>query len=103
MITASSTPVARPLPLNTARRAPAIPKNPTMATRKARRRNPSGVVRALVNPRTRGTWLAAASGQMLRHRPGATKKVIGSSGTITPKKTNRPPAGRTKSATHSAR
>ena len=39
--------------------------------------------------------MVAASGQMLRHSPGATKNRIGSSGTITWKKTNSPAAGRT--------
>jgi hypothetical protein len=47
--------------------------------------------------------LEAASGQMLRHSPGAVKNRIGSSGTITLKNQNCPPAGRMNSVTHSAR
>ena len=55
-----------------------------------------------MKPSTRGVWLEAASGQMLRHSPGATKKRMGSSGTITLKKANSPPAGRMNRATTSA-
>ncbi len=57
----------------------------------------------MVKPRTRGAWLAAASGQILRHRPGAVKNRIGSSGTMTLKNQNCPPAGLIHSPTHSAR
>lgn len=57
---------------------------------------------ARVNPRTRGAWLAAASGQMLRQRPGARKNTRGSSGTRTCQKMRRAPAGRVTNATHMA-
>jgi hypothetical protein len=103
MVSESSTPVAGPLVLNRAIRLLVIPKNRTIETTTPDRRSQSGGVSARVKPSTRGAWLEAASGQMLRHRPGAVKNRIGSSGTITLKKANRPPAGRMNSATHSAR
>ena len=103
MASESSTPVAVPLVLNKAIRALVIPKNSTIEMTTPYRRSQSGGVNARVKLSTRGVWLEAASGQMLRHSPGATKNRIGSSGTITLKKTNRPPAGRMNRATHSAR
>ena len=57
---------------------------------------------ARVKPNTRGAWFTAESGQMLRHSPGATKKISGSTGTMTLKKTNNPPAGLTNSPMTSA-
>ncbi len=40
----------------------------------------AGAVSALERPSTRGVWLDAESGQMLRHRPGATSHSSGSTG-----------------------
>ena len=56
---------------------------------------------ARLKPNTRAAWLAAASGQMLRHSPGATKNKIGSSGTMILKKVNSAPAGQTNIAMQS--
>jgi hypothetical protein len=44
--------------------------------------------------------LAAASGQMLRHSPGATMKVMGRKGTRMFQKKNSAPTGRMSSAAH---
>jgi hypothetical protein len=44
-------------------------------------------------PSTRGVWLDAASGQMLRQMPGAVMNVTGSSGMTTFHMTNRPVSG----------
>jgi hypothetical protein len=59
-------------------------------------------VRARVNPKRRGTWFDAASGQMFRQNPGATKNNNGSSGTSTPHRTNSPMCGQTISDMHRA-
>ena len=61
--------------------------------------NHAGAVRPRVKPNTRGIWLTAASGQMLRHRPGAVNHSSGSAGTSTPHHRSRPVSG---SATSSA-
>ena len=95
-------PVSVPLLLRKTRRAAAIPKNSEMATTKPHLTRKSGAVRPRVKPNRRGVWLDAAKGQMFRHRPGATKNRIGSSGMITLKNQNSPPAGRTNRATHKA-
>ena len=47
-----------------------------------------------VRPSTRGVWLEAASGQRLRHTPGATRNSSGSSGMTSFHITNRPVVGR---------
>ena len=41
----------------------------------------------------RGVWFEAASGQMLRQMPGATRNITGSSGITTFHITNRPVSG----------
>ena len=43
-----------------------------------------------MNPSTRGVWLDAASGQRLRHSPGAINNSSGSRGMTTFQKMNRP-------------
>ena len=95
-------PVARPFVLKTAIRALVIPKKSTKAITKPCRRIQPGGVNARGKPNTRGAWFTAASGQMLRHSPGATKKTSGSSGTMTWKKANNAPAGLTNSPVTSA-
>ena len=40
----------------------------------------AGAVRAFDSPSTRGVWLEAESGQMLRHSPGTTSHRSGSAG-----------------------
>src|ERR1051326_8204476 len=76
------------LALKKAIRVLVMPKNKKIEISVPYRRSQSGGVSALVKPRTRGVWLAAASGQMLRHSPGAVKNKMGSSGTITLKNQN---------------
>ena len=48
---------------------------------------------AFVMPSARGVWLEVASGQMLRHTPGATMNSSGSAGMTTCHITNRPVSG----------
>jgi hypothetical protein len=55
-----------------------------------------------VNPPRRGNWLVAASGQRLRHNPGATKNTSGSSGTARPQSTVWPSDGCSQSSHASA-
>jgi len=93
MVAASRTPVACPSVLNTAIRALVMPKKSTRATMNPYRLSHLGAVSPRVKPSTRGAWFTAASGQMLRQSPGATKKSTGSSGTTTWKKANKAPAG----------
>ena len=103
IVSNSSTLRPAPLVLKKAMRVLVIPKNRTIEMRAPYRRSQSGGVSARVKLNHRGAWLEAASGQMLRHSPGAVKNRIGSRGTITLKNQNCPPAGRMNSATHSAR
>ncbi len=102
IVSESSTLRPAPLALKKAMRVLVMPKNKTIEMRTPYLRNHSGAVNARVKPSTRGAWFAAASGQMLRHSPGAVKNRIGSSGTTTLKNQNCPPAGRIHSATHIA-
>ena len=46
-------------------------------------------------PSARGVWLEVASGQMLRHTPGATMNSSGSAGMTPFHMTNRPVSGTT--------
>ena len=46
-----------------------------------------------MRPSTRGVWLEAASGQRLRHTPGATRNSSGSSGITSFHITNSPSSG----------
>src|SRR5581483_9948961 len=62
-----------------------------------------GAVKARVKPKRRGAWLAAASGQMLRPSPGATKNSSGRTGTTRRQKTNSPADGCSTSITHRPR
>src|SRR5258707_3533390 len=91
------------LALKKAIRVLVMPKNKKMEISAPYRPSQPGTVRAFVKPRTRGAWLAAASGQMLRHSPGAVKNKMGSSGTITLKNQNCPPAGLIHNPAHRAR
>ncbi len=57
--------------------------------------NHAGAVSPRVSPSTRGVWLLAASGQRLRHTPGATRNTSGSSGITSFHITNSPSSGET--------
>src|SRR3984957_4301772 len=103
IVSSSSTPSPAPFGLKKAMRAAVIPKNKVIEMIAPYRRSQSGAVSARLKPSTRGAWLAAASGQMLRHSPGATKNRIGSSGTTTLKNAKRPPDGAMNRETQSAR
>ena len=103
IVSVSSTLSPAPLLLKKAMRVLVMPKNKTIEMRAPYRRSQSGAVSPRVKPSTRGAWLEAASGQMLRHSPGAVKNKIGNSGTMTLKNQNWPPAGRNHSVTHSTR
>src|SRR4051812_47137242 len=70
--------VAGPLWLNSGRRDATTATNTPIAMTYPYSLNQSGVVSARVNLRYRGVWFIAASGQMLRQTPGATKNSRGS-------------------------
>ena len=57
-----------------------------------------GAVLAFDSPSTRGVWLEAASGQMLRHSPGTTSHSSGSAGMTPFHITSRASSGTTTSA-----
>ncbi len=62
----------------------------------------AGAVRPLESPSTRGVWLEDESGHTLRHSPGATSQISGSTGMISFHSTNSPSSGATTSVMASA-
>ena len=93
--------VATPLVFNSGWREATKRMNATMPTTGAYSRNQSGGVRPRVNLNRRGVWLEAASGQRLRHSPGAVSHSNGSSGIASFHHSFRPVCLSTISSTHS--
>jgi hypothetical protein len=89
----SSAAVALPLWSNSGRRKATTAVNTAIAIRYPYSLSHFGAASAREKRRLRGAWFIAASGQMFRHSPGATKKSRGKSGMRNRQKTVSPAAG----------